>query len=237
MFDLDASLAGFKIKWVSKAFKNDNEIYTKLLETDIALNAPGPAIKDIEKYTLNQYDLMSKNLHSKFWKEAFEATYTGVRAFLKKYPDRYLTMNMWDNNLIKRNNRKILAPSMEIRENVYLPIHIIDKTSTFPITFLTREQINDKYQVNFNRIFYENLTNTLSEIFQEKQIENNIQEYDMYVPAVVEFLTKQDKGCSFWTRLIKYDKNDTSNIQTRHQKWQDVMNIPNQIIDWINFTN
>ena len=57
----------------------------------------------------------------------------------------------------------------------------------------------------------------------------------MFIPTVIEFLTKQAKGCSFWTKLIKYDRNDNSNIQIRHQKWQNVMNIQNVSIDWKKF--
>ena len=68
---------------------------------------------------------MSKNLHSKFWKEAFEALDKGIRAYLKKFPQSYITMNFWDNNLIKRNNRKFLPPNQDIGNKIYFPLHQI----------------------------------------------------------------------------------------------------------------
>ena len=177
---------------------------------------------------------MRKNLNSIFWQEAFEALLTCIKAYIKKYPVKIFTVNFWDNPMFKIGQRKILPPSMDIRERIFLPVHLIDREESETLVFLSREQANEKYQVQFPRIFYNNLITALMNVCFEKNIfYNPFDIYEPIIPTIPEILLKQEKGCSYWSKLIKYETNDNSNISFRHRKWETVMNIDEGTINWI----
>ena len=127
---------------------------------------------------------------------------------------------------------------MAIREKVFLPIHLIDRESTDPLIFLTYEEANLKYDVNFNRIFYNNILESFMNICLENNIfVNPFDPLEPIYPTVSEILLKNLKGCSFWSKLIKHYKNDDSNINARHLKWENKANLPPNIINWQNKRN
>ena len=100
------------------------------------------------------------------------------------------------------------------------------------ITFYDLDEINEKYSVHFNRIFYSNLTNCMANLFASKGI-FTYKDIDMPIyPSIIKFTRKQKKGCSFYSKLLKYDKLKKDGIIARHNKWITHMNIQQNTIDF-----
>ena len=137
MFYIRSSWASFKVKWVSRALKNPNLLWARILNDEIKAIMPQKSLKDFLSFSIGDLQYISKNIGPIFWKQTFRHFTEAYISYLKQNPELYILSHFWEDICYKNNGRKLQVSNLTkpIRDSIMFPIQLIQRVQGSNPTF------------------------------------------------------------------------------------------------------
>ena len=233
MFCIKSSWSGYKTKWLNKCVNNPDSIYARIVMDEVKNTIPRLSWERLSTITMTELKGLGNKFKLLFWREVFKKLHEGLLLHVKQERYTILMINFWDNLWFKIGNNKLTINNEYIKRNLCYPYQFIASKEGQTITFLTGNEIEQRYNIRINQQtllrIQLGLKNGLNRFgFRGEHLPDN----EMVRPAIDNYVNFQKKGCRKWVRTFKNNLLNTSNIRLREIKWETRLNFNQGRINW-----
>ena len=205
--DIKSFWLALKFSWLRRLI-NTGAFWPKIVCEEVKNIVGGEVtVSEILQYGPNYLSYIGKKVKNIFWRHVMSSVSPIMQGALFCHPENIVIAPLWDNPLIKRNN-KPLKKSAHLNFSNKLT-SISNFCNPGSSVFLTRRDLESKYNINIT----EETLIELHYIFNSAHRNLGIQDgnlaptFNPFQPLLISIANQVKKGCSVYYRYIRKKEN------------------------------
>ena len=225
--DIYSSWSSFKVSWWRRLFQKPESNWAKIFQENLKDINPLLNTSDIFlKLGLIEIDKLGKKFKNNFWSQCFSNLKPLILEACKNSPEYILNSPIWGSCFFLRNNQLC-------KRETFYPL---SESITFPSDLLESTPVGMKF-INYKDV---NIRSG-SRIDNEKYIElryiitEGLRKYNIFLsslnicfpckPTLVSILMMYEKGCNFWSKILKKKKLRVNTFHQKERNWECFLNL------------
>ena len=222
--DVKSFWQALKISWLRRALST-NAFWPTLLEQEVSgIVDSEVAIHEILQFGPNLFTSIGKKMKNDFWKGVFCSVDSFMQGAIFCNPEKIVTAPLWDNPMIKRNNKPLKKNAHQLLSSKLSTISDFYQPCTS--TMLTRNELENNFDTVVSEDTFIEFQYIIKTATRSLGIQENIGMATLqpFQPLLISLVNSVKKGCNFYYRCIRKKVNLSTNLAVRENRWHNELN-------------
>ena len=222
--DIKSFWQALKISWLRRALST-NAFWPNILEREVSdIFGREVALHEILQFGPNLFTTIGKKMKNNFWKGVFCSVNSFMQGAIFCNPEKIVTAPLWDNPMIKRNNKPIKRNAYPILSSKLSTISDFYKPCTS--TMLTRYELENSFDIAVNEETFIEFQYILKTAMRSLGIQDNteISTIQPFQPLLISLVNSVKTGCNLYYKYIRKKVNMSNSLVERENRWHNELN-------------
>ena len=219
LVDIKQFWQSLKFSWLRR-LTSSSAFWPKILEISVQkITGNDSSVMDFLQLGPNKLVFIGKKMKNKFWKQVFSGVNPFMQGAVFCHPEKIFIAPLWDNPTISRNNKAIKTSAFPNLSHKIKTISDFYQTGTR--TLLTKQEIEDKYQIILSEESLVEFHYIIHTTLRSLEINENTLEpiFLPFQPLLINIANLTKKGCNLYCKFLKKRRNLSTSLSERESKW------------------
>ena len=222
--DIKSFWQALKISWFRRALST-NAFWPTILEQEVSvIMGRDVALYEILQFGPNMFTNIGKKMKNNFWKGVFCSVDSFMQGAIFCNPENIFTAPLWDNPMIKRNNKPLKGNAFPILSSKLSTISNLYKPCTS--TMLTRIELENSFDIAVNEETFIEFQYIIKTAIRSIGVQENfgIATFQPFQPLLISLVNSVKKGCNLYYKYIRKKINISTSLVERETRWHNELN-------------